>query len=64
MTKKELIKMLSSVPDDAQIVITKEYHDLISNSVYCIDIRGYYENGDRYVLCSQNVRPYIEENND
>lgn len=64
MTKKELIKMLSSVPDDAQIVITKECHDLISNSVYCIDIQGYYKNGDRYVLCSQNVRPYIEESND
>lgn len=64
MTKKELIEMLSEIPDDAKITITRERNDLISSWVSAVDIKGFYEYNGSYILCSQNVRPYIVKNND
>ena len=64
MTKKELIEMLSEIPDDSKISITRERNDLISSWVSTVDIQGFYEHNGSYVLCSQNVRPYIIKGND
>lgn len=56
--------MLSEIPDDAKISITRERNDLISSWVSAVDIQGFYEYNGSYVLCSQNVRPYIIKDND
>ena len=65
MTKKQLIEMLSDVPDDALITIARDSYNLIGSNISLIDIRGYYENGGKYVLSSANVRPYkTKESND
>ena len=59
MTKKELIEMLSPLPDDAEIKLTQERFDLMGNSVYPVNINGYYENNGYYILSSRNVMPRI-----
>lgn len=64
MTKKELIEMLSVIPDDAKIKITSERSDLLSHWVNDIDIKGFYEYNGSYILCGQNVRPYTTEKHD
>jgi len=64
MTKKELIEMLSPLPDNAVIRITKEYHDLLGDNIYALDIQGYYECNGYYVLTKHSVRPYKKESND
>ena len=64
MTKKELIKMLSVIPDDAKIQITSERSDLLSHWINAVDIKGFYEHNGSYILCSQNVRPYTTELHD
>lgn len=65
MTKKELIEMLSDVPDNAQILTMYENYNLITNStVHTIDINGYYEFRGSYVLTAANVRPYKQKDND
>jgi len=64
MTKKELIKMLSVIPDNVKIQITCERSDLLSHWVNAIDIKGFYEYNGSYILCSQNVRPYTIERHD
>jgi hypothetical protein len=56
MTKKELIEMLSEVPDDSEIRIIET--DLFSLSIYSKEIKGYYEDNGFYVLCGFSVRPY------
>ena len=58
MTKKELIEMLSDVPDDSEIRTVETRQDLLSSSTYTREINGYYENNGYYVLCGLNVRPY------
>ena len=64
MTKKELIEMLSEIPDNTKIKITSERSDLLSHWVSAVDIQGFYEYNGSYILCSQNVRPYTVKNND
>jgi hypothetical protein len=64
MTKKELIEMLSEIPDNTKIQITSERSDLLSHWVNAVDIKGFYEYNGSYILCSQNVRPYIVKDND
>ena len=58
MTKKELIEMLSDVPDNSVIRIVETRQDLLGSSTYTREIKGYYENNGYYVLCGLNVRPY------
>jgi hypothetical protein len=58
MTKKELIEMLSDVPDNSVIRIVETRQDLLGSSTYSREINGYYENNGYYVLCGLNVRPY------
>ena len=58
MTKKELIKMLSEVPDDSEIRTVETRQDLLGSCTYTREIKGYYENSGYYVLCGLNVRPY------
>jgi hypothetical protein len=58
MTKKELIEMLSDIPDDSKIRIVETRQDLLGSNTYSRDINGYYENNGYYVLCGLNVRPY------
>lgn len=66
MTKRELIEMLSEVPDNSEIRTVETRQDLLGSSIYTREIKGYYENNGHYVLCGLNVRPYIpsEESND
>lgn len=64
MTKAELFKMLSDVPDDAIIGITHDSYNIIGSSTYTVDIKGFYENKGMYILSSMNVRPYKMESND
>ena len=64
MTKKELIEMLSDVPDNSVIRIVETRQDLLGSSTYTRDINGYYENNGYYVLCGLNVRPYKMEKHD
>lgn len=65
MTKKELIEMLSEVPDNAQIIMTYDSYNLISNTqVNTVNINGFYEFRGSYVLSSANVRPRIIKDND
>lgn len=64
MTKKELIEMLSEVPDNSEIRIVETKQDLLSSSTYTREINGYYENNGYYVLCGLNVRPYKIEKHD
>jgi hypothetical protein len=58
MTKKELIEMLSNVPDDSEIRTVETRQDLLGSGTYSREIKGYYENNGYYVLCGLNVRPY------
>ena len=58
MTKKELIEMLSDIPDNSEIRIVETRQDLLGSSTYTREINGYYENNGYYVLCGLNVRPY------
>jgi hypothetical protein len=58
MTKKELIEMLSDIPDNSEIRIVETRQDLLGSNTYTRDINGYYENNGYYVLCGLNVRPY------
>ena len=58
MTKKELIEMLSDIPDDSEICTVETRQDLLGLSTYTREINGYYENNGYYVLCGLNVRPY------
>ena len=64
MTKKELIEMLSDIPDNFEIRIVEARQDLLSSSIYTREINGYYENNGYYVLCGLNVRPYKIEKHD
>lgn len=65
MTKKELIEMLSNVPDNARILTTYETYNLISNSMtHTAEINGFYEFRGSFVLTSANVRPGPIESND
>lgn len=65
MTKKELIEMLSEVPDNAQIIMTYDTFNLISNSeTHTININGFYEFRGSYVLSAANVRPRIIKKDD
>jgi len=64
MIKKELIEMLSKVPDDSEIRITESRQDLLGLNTYTREIKGYYENNGYYVLCGLNVRPYKIEKHD
>ena len=64
MTKKELIEMLSEVPDSSEIRTVETRQDLISSSTYAREINGYYENNGYYVLCGLNVKPYKIEKHD
>ena len=58
MTKKELIEMLSDVPDNSQILLTCDVYNLISNTqVHTVDIKGFYEFRGSFVLTAANVRP-------
>ena len=59
MTKKELIEMLSDVPDDSEIRTVETRQDLLSSSTYTREINGYYENNGYYILSSRNVMPRI-----
>lgn len=56
--------MLSEIPDNTKIQITSERSDLLSHWVNAVDIKGFYEYNGSYILCSQNVRPYIVKDND
>ena len=58
MTKKELIEMLSDIPDNSEIRTVETRQDLLGSSTYSREINGYYENNGYYVLCGLNVRPY------
>lgn len=58
MTKKELIEMLSDVPDNSKICTVETRQDLLGSGTYTREIKGYYENNGHYVLCGLNVRPY------
>ena len=64
MTKKELIEMLSDIPDNSEVRIVETRQDLLGSSTYTIGINGYYENNGYYVLCGLNVRPYKIEKHD
>jgi hypothetical protein len=64
MTKKELIEMLSEVPDNAQILLTYTTYNLIDTSVHTQNIQGYYEYKGSYILCGLNVRPNSIERHD
>ncbi len=64
MTKKELIEMLSEIPDNSIIKITESRQDLLFTNIYAIDINGYYESKGYYILCGLNVRPYKMEKHD
>lgn len=64
MTKKELIEMLSDVPDNSEIRTVETRQDLLGSSTYTREINGYYENNGYYVLCGLNVRPYKIEKHD
>lgn len=58
MTKKELIEMLSDIPDNSEIRTVETRQDLLGSNIYTREINGYYENNGYYVLCGLNVRPY------
>lgn len=65
MTKKELIEMLSKIPDNSEIRTVETTQNLLGSSTYTREIKGYYENNGYYVLCGLNIRPYIlSENHD
>ena len=64
MTKKELIEMLSEIPDNSEIHTVETRQDLLGSSTYTREINGYYENNGYYVLCGLNVRPYKIEKHD
>lgn len=67
MTKKELIEMLSKVPDNARILTTYDTYDLLGTNpmTHTHEINGFYEFKGSYVLSAANVRPYIiKESND
>ena len=64
MTKKELIEMLSEIPDDSEIRTIENRQDLLGSSTYTKEIKGYYENNGYYVLCGLNVKPYKIEKHD
>ena len=64
MTKKELIEMLSDIPDNSEIRTVETRQDLLGSSAYTREINGYYENNGYYVLCGLNVRPYKMEKHD
>lgn len=64
MTKRELIEMLSSVPDDSKILITESSTGFLNSSTYTVDIKGFYEKNGSYILCTLNVRPNTEEKHD
>lgn len=64
MTKKELIEMLSEIPDNSEIRTVETRQDLLGSSTYTREINGYYENNGYYVLCGLNVRPYKIEKHD
>lgn len=57
MTKKELIEMLSEIPDDALMLITKDHQDLISTYTRTVEINGFYKYREGYVLSDLNVKP-------
>jgi len=64
MTKKELIEMLSEVPDNARILLTYTQYSLIDTSIHTQDIKGFYGFNSSYVLCGLNVKPNIIEKHD
>ena len=64
MTKKELIEMLSNIPDNSEIRTVETRQDLLGSSTYTREVNGYYENNGYYVLCGLNVRPYKIEKHD
>ena len=65
MTKKELIEMLSDVPDNARILTMYETYNLISNSMtHTTEVKGFYEFNGSYILTAANVRPGPTEKHD
>ena len=64
MTKKELIEMLSDIPDNSEIRTVETRQDLLGSSTYTREVNGYYENNGYYVLCGLNVRPYKIDKHD
>jgi hypothetical protein len=64
MTKKELIEMLSDIPDNSKVRIVETRQDLLGSNTYTREINGYYEDNGCYVLCGLNVRPYKIEKHD
>ena len=65
MTKKELIEMLSDVPDNSEIKLTYENFGFIgSPNVSLYDIEGFYEIRGCYILSPINVRPGKKKAND
>ena len=57
MTKKELIEMLSEIPDDAVILITKDHQDLLSTYTRTVEVNGFYKYREGYVLSDLNIKP-------
>lgn len=64
MTKKELIEMISDVPDDARIQLVHTQYNLIDISTRTQDIEGFYEHNGCYILCGLNVKPNIIKEHD
>ena len=49
--------MLSEVPDDAVILITKDHQDLISTYTRTVEVNGFYKYREGYVLSDLNIKP-------
>ena len=65
MTKKELIEMLSEIPDNAIVRMVESKQDLLcGTNCYQVDIKGFYERNGSYILSGLNVRPYKIEKHD
>ena len=57
--------MLSEVPDNAQIIMTYDTFNLISDTqTHTTNINGFYEFKGSYVLSAANVRPRIIKKDD
>ena len=60
MTKKELIKMLADIPDNANIKISGINESIFGRHTTYAPINGFYKLSDiAYVLTDMNVQPRI-----
>lgn len=58
MTKKELIEMLSNVPDDSNIDIENVSDGVFGRTLQYNNINGFYKlSNGRYVLSNKYVQP-------